>query len=220
MPLLCSLSGTEQRSEAFRAGKLSDILSGILVSRRPCVEIMAMAACNNASIRSSDAIFVSGSRVQSAAVSQQIKAPRAANVGVVCSAAPITRREISIAGLTATALTLLVPGAALADVIEQYTNDTQGVIGKVRSTLSLPRDDPSRADAVDELRVLSNKWVASYRREKAVAGKPSFSNMYSVLNAISGHYVSFGPTYPIPKKRLDRIMEEVDIAEKALARGR
>ena len=29
--------------------------------------------------------------------------------------------------------------------------------------------------------------------------------MYSAVNAISGHWVSFGPTTPIPKKRLDLI---------------
>lgn len=31
------------------------------------------------------------------------------------------------------------------------------------------------------------------------------SNTYSVLNALAGHYNSFGATAPIPKKRLDRI---------------
>lgn len=31
------------------------------------------------------------------------------------------------------------------------------------------------------------------------------SNTYSALNALAGHYNSFGPTAPIPKKRLDRL---------------
>jgi photosystem II Psb27 protein len=44
--------------------------------------------------------------------------------------------------------------------------------------------------------------------------------MYSVVNAIAGHYISFGPTYPIPVKRKDRILDEVKDAEKALSRGR
>jgi len=43
--------------------------------------------------------------------------------------------------------------------------------------------------------------------------------MYSVLNAISGHYNSFGPEAPIPRKLLDRITKELD-AERLLARNR
>ena len=64
------------------------------------------------------------------------------------------------------------------------------------------------------------KWVASYRRDQSYSGRISYSNMYSALNAIAGHYNSFGTSYPIPKKRLDRILQECDVAEKALARGR
>jgi photosystem II Psb27 protein len=64
------------------------------------------------------------------------------------------------------------------------------------------------------------RWVAKYRRDDRFAGKPSYSNMYSVLNAISGHYNSFGPEAPIPKKRLDRITKELADAEKLLARDR
>lgn len=76
------------------------------------------------------------------------------------------------------------------------------------------------ADAVAELREISNSWVAKYRREKSLLGRPSFRDMYSALNAVSGHYISFGPTAPIPAKRKQRILEEMDTAEKALLRGR
>ncbi|CAI5979039.1 unnamed protein product [Closterium sp. NIES-65] len=132
----------------------------------------------------------------------------------------VSRRTISLAGVASLAAVLSAPGLALADFEEDYVKATTNVIERVRYTLGLARDDPARSEAVSELRELSNTWVARYRREKSVAGRPSFSNMYSVLNAISGHYISFGPTYPIPKKRLDRIVEEVDISERALARGR
>jgi hypothetical protein len=33
------------------------------------------------------------------------------------------------------------------------------------------------------------------------------SNTYTVLNALAGHFNSFGPSAPIPKKRLDRIVK-------------
>ena len=132
----------------------------------------------------------------------------------------ISRRTASQAALIATLAALATPLPARADFIEDYREETKIVIERVKSTLGLERGDPAASDAVDALRVLSNDWVAKYRREKAVAGKPSFSNMYSALNAISGHYISFGNGYPIPKKRALRILEEVTDAERALTRGR
>nr|5X56_A Chain A, Photosystem II repair protein PSB27-H1, chloroplastic [Arabidopsis thaliana]5X56_B Chain B, Photosystem II repair protein PSB27-H1, chloroplastic [Arabidopsis thaliana] len=103
---------------------------------------------------------------------------------------------------------------------EEYIKDTSAVISKVRSTLSMQKTDPNVADAVAELREASNSWVAKYRKEKALLGKASFRDIYSALNAVSGHYVSFGPTAPIPAKRKARILEEMETAEKALTRGR
>eukprot|EP00850_Spirogloea_muscicola_P012502 SM000081S22636 [mRNA] locus=s81:225690:226532:- [translate_table: standard] len=127
-----------------------------------------------------------------------------------------------LAGAAAGLLLALAPPPppARADFAATYTEETRAVIESVKSTLNLEKSDPNKAGAVNSLRALSNGWVAKYRREKAVAGKPSFSNMYSVLNAISGHYISFGPTYPIPAKRKTRILEEVSDAERALGRGR
>lgn len=98
--------------------------------------------------------------------------------------------------------------------------ETKEVITKVRTTITKDKNDPDVADAVAELRTTSNSWVAKYRREKSLLGRPSFRDMYSALNAVSGHYISFGPTSPIPAKRRTRILEEMDSAEKALLRGR
>lgn len=129
-----------------------------------------------------------------------------------------SRREVALRG--AAAYLALASPALAEEVIEEYKRETQAVIDQVRGTLSLDKNDPSKPDAVQSLKKASNAWVAKYRREKQVAGKPSFSNMYSVLNAVSGHYISFGPSYPIPLKRRERILEEVNIAEKALSKGR
>lgn len=98
--------------------------------------------------------------------------------------------------------------------------DTNEVINKVRTTIKMDKNDPNVAEAVAELRESSNSWVAKYRKEKSLLGRASFRDMYSALNAVSGHYVSFGPTAPIPAKRKARILEEMDTAEKALSRGR
>ncbi|KAK7324730.1 hypothetical protein VNO77_28531 [Canavalia gladiata] len=112
----------------------------------------------------------------------------------------------------------LAPAVAASD--EEYIKETEEVISKVRTTITMDKNDPNVATAVADLRESSNSWVAKYRREKALLGRSSFRDMYSALNAVSGHYISFGPTAPIPAKRKARILEEMDTAEKALQRGR
>ncbi|KAL9238734.1 hypothetical protein vseg_013118 [Gypsophila vaccaria] len=133
----------------------------------------------------------------------------------------LTRRHITLTALTAFVLSpalVATPNAHASD--DDYVKETEEVISKVRTTISLDRNDPSVADAVAGLREASNSWVAKYRREKSLLGRISFRDMYSALNAVSGHYVSFGPTAPIPAKRRARILEEMESVEKALLRGR
>ncbi|KAK9092429.1 hypothetical protein Syun_027340 [Stephania yunnanensis] len=143
------------------------------------------------------------------------------------AAAPTTairlpgRRQFTAALLTGALGTALLPAApASAASDEEYVKDTAEVINKVRTTINMDKNDPNIATAVIELRDTSNSWVAKYRREKALLGRASFRDMYSALNAVSGHFISFGPTAPIPAKRKARILEEMDTAEKALQRGR
>ncbi|XP_042514161.1 photosystem II repair protein PSB27-H1, chloroplastic-like isoform X2 [Macadamia integrifolia] len=131
------------------------------------------------------------------------------------------RREFVslIAGILSPSLVFPVsPATAASD--EEYVKETEEVINKIRSTITKDKSDPNVADAVAELRETSNSWVAKYRREKALLGRASFRDIYSALNAVSGHYISFGPTAPIPAKRKARILEEMESAEKALLRGR
>ncbi|XP_077254097.1 photosystem II family protein [Tasmannia lanceolata] len=138
-----------------------------------------------------------------------------ANVRTTC------RREFvaSIGGILVPSLLLPVHRASAASD-EEYVRETEEVINKVRSTINMGKSDPNVADAVADLREASNSWVAKYRREKSMLGRASFRDMYSALNAVSGHYISFGPTAPIPAKRKVRILEEMETAEKALQRGR
>ncbi|KAE8667910.1 Photosystem II repair protein PSB27-H1 [Hibiscus syriacus] len=77
----------------------------------------------------------------------------------------------------------------------------------------MDKNDPNVAAAVAGLRDTSNSWVAKYRRGKSLLGRASFREIYSALNAVSGHYISFGLTAPIPAKRKARILEEMDTAE-------
>ncbi|XP_059660973.1 photosystem II repair protein PSB27-H1, chloroplastic [Cornus florida] len=133
---------------------------------------------------------------------------------------PRRREFISLAAGILTPTLLLPVTSAWATSDEEYIKDTEEVISKVRTTINMEKTDPNVATAVADLRESSNSWVAKYRREKALLGRASFRDIYSALNAVSGHYVSFGPTAPIPAKRKARILEEMDTAEKALLRGR
>ncbi|RXI09892.1 hypothetical protein DVH24_027485 [Malus domestica] len=72
----------------------------------------------------------------------------------------------------------------------------------------MDRNDPNVASAVAELRETSNSWVAKYRREKTLLGRVFLGTFTPAINAVSGHYVSFGPTAPLPAKRKARILEE------------
>jgi hypothetical protein len=46
------------------------------------------------------------------------------------------------------------------------------------------------------------------------------SNTYSAINALAGHYNSFGTQAPVPKKRLERLTKELNDAELLLSRDR
>ena len=126
--------------------------------------------------------------------------------------------SLAAAAILSHALLLPVKQAKAED--EDYVKETAEVITKIRNTINMDKNDPNVANAVAELRETSNSWVAKYRKEKALLGRVSFRDMYSALNAVSGHYISFGPTAPIPAKRKARILEEMDTVEKALLRGR
>ncbi|XP_073026267.1 photosystem II repair protein PSB27-H1, chloroplastic-like [Primulina eburnea] len=131
---------------------------------------------------------------------------------------PSRRRDLM--SLSAGFLLLSPVKYALAASDEEYAKETAKAIEKVRTTLNLDKNDPNISAAVSELRDISNGWVAKYRKEKTLLSRSSFREMYSALNAVSGHYISFGPTAPLPAKRKQRILEEMDTAEKALSRGR
>uniref|UniRef100_A0A383VNB5 Photosystem II Psb27 protein n=1 Tax=Tetradesmus obliquus TaxID=3088 RepID=A0A383VNB5_TETOB len=103
---------------------------------------------------------------------------------------------------------------------EAYKTETTGILAKVNTVLALDKDDPAKEDSVKALRKDINSWVAKYRRDDKFSGRPSYSNTYSALNALAGHYNSFGATAPIPKKRLDRLTKELADAELLLSRDR
>ena len=86
--------------------------------------------------------------------------------------------------------------------------------------LVLDRDDPTKPERVAQLRTEMNAWVGRYRRDKKYGGRASYGNLYSVINAVAGHYTNFGPKTPIPKKRAAQIVKEIALVETLVPKGR
>ncbi|GMI02825.1 hypothetical protein TrRE_jg11394 [Triparma retinervis] len=63
-------------------------------------------------------------------------------------------------------------------------------------------------------------FVSYYRRFPSIAGKPSFSTLYTSINVLAGHYTSYGFKYPLPEKRRKRLYQEYAEVEKSLKRNR
>ncbi|KAL7534525.1 hypothetical protein ACHAXR_005928 [Thalassiosira sp. AJA248-18] len=63
-------------------------------------------------------------------------------------------------------------------------------------------------------------FVSYYRRFPQVAGKPSFSTLYTSINVLAGHYTSYGYKYPLPEKRRKRLYQEYAEIDKSLKRSR
>ncbi|KAI3430550.1 hypothetical protein D9Q98_005143 [Chlorella vulgaris] len=138
----------------------------------------------------------------------------------------VSRREAGLAALAAiAALSAPQPAYALfgfggEKAAERYEKETLAIITNTRSAALLERNAPGREETMESVRKEINDWVARYRRDTSFSGRPSYGNTYSAVNAVAGHLNSFGPTAPIPKKRLERLVKELDDAEKFLSRNR
>ncbi|CAD7700743.1 unnamed protein product [Ostreobium quekettii] len=119
----------------------------------------------------------------------------------------VSRREAVIGVAAASGLLIASPALAFEfgeGAAKIYERETSTVIEAVEKVLTV-EDAAEKEAAIADVRLKTNSWVAKYRRDQQFAGRPSYSNMYSALNALAGHYNSFGPDAPIPKKRLERV---------------
>ena len=63
-------------------------------------------------------------------------------------------------------------------------------------TLDLPADSSEKEQAIEKTRTLTNAWVAKYRRDKAITGRPSYGNAYSPSTPSPGTTTTSGPSTP------------------------
>lgn len=133
--------------------------------------------------------------------------------------------------------TVLAPAAAFADIAvpEQTTSYTfpndwgltfkyEEDATKVREHMLIMTGLAKGADNMEDFGKNLKKemvdFVSYYRRFPKVAGKPSFSTLYTAINVVAGHYTSYGYKYPLPEKRRKRLYQEYAEIEKSLKRGR
>merc|ERR1712093_262112 len=125
------------------------------------------------------------------------------------------RKMLSSAIITLDVLHMLSPISAKAGLFggiteEEYRKETSDLVQLAKEASTLQKDAPKKEEKIYALRMAINGWVARYRREPSFGGRPSYSNMYSAVNALSGHFNSFGPSAPVPKKRLERVLSELE----------
>lgn len=99
-----------------------------------------------------------------------------------------------------------------------YRQDTLMLVDSLRTSISLPDDDPAKAEAQAAAKGVISDFASRYRRDASVATLSSFTTMRTALNAIAGHYSSY-PNRPLPEKLKTRVEQELKQVEAALKRG-
>jgi photosystem II Psb27 protein len=132
---------------------------------------------------------------------------------------------------------LLAPGVALADVdvppqskdyefpkdwglTYNYDDDASRVQKHMVIATGLAKGADQMEEFGKNLKKEMVDFVSYYRRFPKVAGKPSFSTLYTSINVVAGHYTSYGFKYPLPEKRRKRLYQEYSEIERSLRRGR
>jgi len=147
------------------------------------------------------------------------------------------RRQFLQTASTAAASAVFFPAVASAEIVvpEQskeyvfpsdwgltYTYETDAA--RVRAHMVTATGLAKGSDKMEEFGKNLKKemidFVSYYRRFPQVAGKPSFSTLYTSINVLAGHYTSYGYKYPLPEKRRKRLYQEYAEIEKSLKRSR
>eukprot|EP00184_Porphyridium_aerugineum_P008371 CAMPEP_0184691414 /NCGR_PEP_ID=MMETSP0313-20130426/280_1 /TAXON_ID=2792 /ORGANISM="Porphyridium aerugineum, Strain SAG 1380-2" /LENGTH=190 /DNA_ID=CAMNT_0027149125 /DNA_START=48 /DNA_END=620 /DNA_ORIENTATION=- len=116
--------------------------------------------------------------------------------------------------------TTLTPADLKFGLSGNYKEDTVAMVNNMKIVTGMSRGTPGMADAVADTRKMMNEYVALYRRNAKVNGSLSFNTIYTSINTLSGHYQSYGNTYPVPEKRRKRLGIQYAEIEKAVSRGR
>ena len=102
----------------------------------------------------------------------------------------------------------------------KYEDDAAKVRNHMVVATGLAKGAPKMEDFGKNMKKEMVDFVSYYRRFPKIAGKPSFSTLYTSINVLAGHYTSYGYKYPLPEKRRKRLYQEYAEIDKSLKRGR
>merc|ERR1712087_789566 len=102
----------------------------------------------------------------------------------------------------------------------KYKEDASKVREHMVIATGIGKGAPRMEDFGKEMKREMIDFVSYYRRFPDIAGKPSFSTLYTAINVLAGHYTSYGYKYPLPEKRRKRLYQEYAEIEKSLRRNR
>jgi photosystem II Psb27 protein len=152
-------------------------------------------------------------------------------------AATAGRRDFLKSASVAAAVVLATPtmASAVVEVPEQvtsfeypkdwgltykYDEDAEKVRAHMYTATTLAKGAENMEDFGKNMKKEMVDFVSYYRRFPQIAGKPSFSTLYTSINVLAGHYTSYGYKYPLPEKRRKRLYQEYAEISKSLKRGR
>lgn len=102
----------------------------------------------------------------------------------------------------------------------KYDADAEKVRAHMYLATTLGKGAENMEDYGKNMKKEMVDFVSYYRRFPQIAGKPSFSTLYTSINVLAGHYTSYGYKYPLPEKRRKRLYQEYAEISKSLKRGR
>jgi len=105
-------------------------------------------------------------------------------------------------------------------ITSDYYTDAAKVVAHMRIATNLDKGAPDMELIAKNTKKEMIEFVSFYRRFTNVAGKQSFSTLYTAINVLAGHYTSYGPKFPVPEKRRKRLSQEYAEIEKNIKKRR
>jgi photosystem II Psb27 protein len=106
-----------------------------------------------------------------------------------------------------------------AGLTGNYVADTTDTLATMREAVNLPENSENRLEIKTAARYRINAYVSRYRADRDKSGLYSYTTMSTALNTLAGYY-NGSIKRAIPVKTRDRLLQEFDRAEAALAQGR
>jgi len=106
-----------------------------------------------------------------------------------------------------------------AGLTGNYVTDTTDTIKTMREAINLPENSENRNAVKTSARYRINAYVSRYRADRDKSGLYSYTTMSTALNTLAGYY-NGSMRRALAVKTRDRLLQEFNRAETALAQGR